>query len=215
MPVADASANGLITRFTPAVCCPRAALLTCRNHTGRLGDHRDRHVGAGTARASQTAARCRVAQAQRLRDRPIRQVSRGAGWHTTRGTVRPWAVGGGSSLRRLYRRENEPVRRDLPGHVPVADRRLTRATLHEYIPTDDRGWSQSRDATSRSRLLRARAAHAPHHVSTSWSDSTRSVRPVIAFARRLRPAAQLGSSPRMPSSGSAAQIAAGDDIPDR
>ena len=80
------AAGGLkFNRFhTTALCSPtRAALLSGRNHhtVGMGGHHRDRDVGAGLQldAAEHVRAARGDPQAQRVLDRPVRQVPRGAG----------------------------------------------------------------------------------------------------------------------------------------
>ena len=89
---------------------------------GRHGrDHRDRDLGARLQLdpAEHGGAAGRDAQAQRLLDRPVRQVPRGAGLgDEPDGPVRRLADRiGVRALLRLHRRRDEPVRAgDLPGH---------------------------------------------------------------------------------------------------
>ena len=87
---------------------------------GRHGQHhRDRHLGAGQqlAAAQHQGAAGDDAQAERLLDRPVRQVPRGAGLaDLPDGPVRRLAVGRRRlrDVLRLHRRREQPVR---PGAV--------------------------------------------------------------------------------------------------
>ncbi len=126
-PVAERlAADGLkYNRFhTTALCSPtRQALLTGRNHhsVGHGRDHGDRDVGAGLqlGPAEHLRAARRDAEAERLLDRPVRQVPRGTGLgDEPDGAVHRLADRLGlRALLRLHRRRDEPVRAgDLPGH---------------------------------------------------------------------------------------------------
>ena len=103
-PVAERlAANGLkLNRFhTTALCSPtRQALLTGRNHhsVGHGRDHRDGHLGAGQQQhpPQGEGADRRDIEAQRLFDRAVRQVPRGAGWEVTpAGPFHQWPTGSG------------------------------------------------------------------------------------------------------------------------
>ena len=89
---------------------------------GRDGrDHRDRDLGAGLQldQAEHVRAARRDAQAERLRDRPVRQVPRGARLGDEPAGPVPRLADrlGLRALLRLHRRRDEPVRaRDLPRH---------------------------------------------------------------------------------------------------
>ena len=120
------AANGLkYNRFhTTALCSPTRAGAPHRTEPplGRHGrDHGDRDVGAGLQLdpAEHVRAARRDAEAERLLDRAVRQVPRGAGLgDEPDGAVQ--RVADRVRLRallRLHRRRDEPVRAgDLPGH---------------------------------------------------------------------------------------------------
>ena len=123
MPTAERLQGGGLTytRFhTTALCAPtRAALLSGRNHhsVGMGIDHRDRDLGARLERrAAEHEGRAGDdAEAQRLLDRPVRQVPRGAAVADLAGrAVRRVALGRRRvrELLRVHRRREQPV---LPG----------------------------------------------------------------------------------------------------
>ena len=120
------AANGLkYNRFhTTALCSPtRQALLTGRNHhsvgMGGITEIATSAPGYNSIRPNTCAPLAETAEAERLRDRAVRQVPRGAGLgDEPDGAVRRVADGLGlRALLRLHRRRDEPVRaRDLPRH---------------------------------------------------------------------------------------------------
>ena len=136
-PPSGSPANGLkYNRFhTTALCSPtRAALLTGRNHhsVGMGGDHRDRDLGARLQLGAPEHVRAagRDAEAERLLDRAVRQVPRGAGvGDEPDGPVRLVADRRRRVrvLLRLHRRRDEPVLPGaLRGHDPGRARRRRR-----------------------------------------------------------------------------------------
>ena len=97
--------------LSDARCAPVRAQPSHRRH-GR--HHRDRHVGAGLqlVAAQHVRAATRDASAERLLDRAVRQMPRGARvGDEPDGTVRPLAAPGRRVrvLLRLHRRRDEPV----------------------------------------------------------------------------------------------------------
>ena len=184
---------------------------------GRHGlDHRDRHVGAGQqlAAAEHEGTAGDDAQAQRVLDRPVRQVSRGAGVAIVADRpVRCLAVGRRwlRVLLRLHRRREQPVR---PGAVRRAHTGRAAHDPRGGLPPHRGSRRPCRSAGSASRrrsmpdkpffmYFAPGATHAPHHVPTEWSDKyTGSVRPRVGRAARAArsPARRnSASSPPMPS----------------
>ena len=120
-PVAEKlAANGLkFTRFhTCALCSPtRQAMLTGRNHhsvgMGAITEIATARAGLQLAAPEHQGAAAAHPEAERVRDRPVRQVPRGAGLaDLAHGAVRRLA-GRRRGLRvllRLHRRRDEPVR---------------------------------------------------------------------------------------------------------
>ena len=139
------AAGGLkFNRFhTTALCSPtRAALLSGRNHhmVGMGGHHRDRDGGAGVQldAAEHVRAAGGDPQAQRLLDRAVRQVPRGAGVaDEPDGAVRQLADRRRRLrvLLRVHRRRGAPV---LPGAVRGHDAGRARPHARRGLPPDGR-----------------------------------------------------------------------------
>ena len=137
--------------------------------------------GLQLAAPEEQGAAGRDAQAQRLRDRPVRQVPRGAGLgDEPDGPVRPLAEPGQRvrALLRLHRRRDEPVRAgDLPA-TPCRSSRTGRAEEGYHFTEDmtDQAieWIRQQKALMPDKpffiYYAPGATHAPHHVPTEWSD---------------------------------------------
>ena len=124
---------------TTALCSPtRAALLSGRNHhSGRHGrDHGDRDLGARLQLDPPQHVRAAGGdvEAERLRDRPVREMPRGAGVGDE--PARPVRLVAERrrrlrALLRLHRRRDEPV---LPGHLRGDDGDRARQDARAGLP---------------------------------------------------------------------------------
>ena len=188
-PPSASPANGLkYNRFhTTALCSPtRQALLTGpQPPLGRHGrDHRDRHLGARLQLdpAEHGGAAGRDAEAQRLLDRAVRQVPRGAGLgDEPDGPVRRLAdaaaAASSTSTASSAARPTSTRRRSTTDTVPVEPDRTPGGGLPLHRGHDrpgDRLGPPAEGADARQAVLRVLRARAPRTRRTTcrreWSD---------------------------------------------
>ena len=221
MPTAERLQRGGLTynRFhTTALCAPtRAALLSGRNHhsVGHGHDHRDRDLGARLERAAaehQGRAADDV-EAQRLLDRPVRQVPRGAAVADLAGRPvrrlahrRRWV----RALLRVHRRREQPV---LPGALRGHDAGRAGEDARRRATTSPRTWptAPSTGSAPRRRWRRtsrssctSRPAPRTRRTTCRWSGrtSTPASSPTAGTrsgSRSSRGRSSSASCPRTPS----------------
>ena len=181
------AASGLkYNRFhTTALCAPtRAALLTGRNHhtvgMGVITELATSAPGYNSLRPNTCAPLAQTLHAQRLLDRPVRQVPRGARLaDEPHGTVRRLAEQGGG-FEYFYGFIGGETNQYYPaiyeGTNPVEPEKTPEEGYHFTEDMTDKAiaWVRQQKALMHDKpffiYFAPGATHAPHHVPKEWSD---------------------------------------------
>ena len=214
------AANGLkYNRFhTTALCSPtRQALLTGRNHhsvgMGGITEIATSAPGYNSIRPNTRGAAGRDPQAERLLDRAVRQVPRGARvGDEPGGAVRRLADrrrrASSTSTASSAARRTSTRRRIYDGTTPIEPDRTAEEGYHFTEDMTDKAidWIRQQKALMPDKpffvYFAPGATHAPHHVPTEWSDKYRGRFDDGWDALRERTLArqkELGVVPRTPS----------------
>ena len=182
------AANGLkYNRFhTTALCSPtRQALLTGRNHhsvgMGGITEIATSAPGLQLDPPEHRGAAGRDAQAERLLDRAVRQVPRGAGLgdEPARARSTAWPTGGGASSTSTASSPARPTStrpRSTTARRPIEPDRTPEEGYHFTEDMTDQAidWIRQQKALMPDKpffvYFAPGATHAPHHVPPEWSD---------------------------------------------